>query len=86
MTPYVSVTIRRSRRYQTRTGRRPPFGRAGSRRLHDYVAERLEPVVADLIADAPAAGEIDLEQAAADVADLICRRGEDLGQNTSERV
>lgn len=29
--------------------------------LHDYVAERLEPVVADLIADARAAGEIDAD-------------------------
>jgi hypothetical protein len=28
----------------------------------------------------------DLEQAAADVADLIRRLGEDLGQDTSERV
>ena len=29
--------------------------------LHDYVAERLEPVVADLLADARAAGELDAE-------------------------
>jgi AcrR family transcriptional regulator len=35
--------------------------------LHDYVAERLEPVVADLLADAHAAKEIDLKLDARDL-------------------
>ena len=55
------VGYRSPRRYQARTGRGPPIRILAFAGLHDYVTERLEPVVADLLADLRAAGELDSE-------------------------